>query len=277
KDSSISCASCHFPEKAFSDAGNAFSRGIGGLQGLRNSPALFNLAWKPLFFHDGGGVSLELQAIAPIEDHLEMGNNLADLLRTLNHHSDYKKRFKEAFGRDNIETTELIFALAQFQRTLVSANSKYDKYLLGKESLSPIEKKGLNIFEEKCSSCHKPPLFTDFTFSNNGLDSEFPSLETDADNVKLGRARVTKEKSDVGKFMIPTLRNIIVTYPYMHDGRFKTLEDVINHYRHGIKQYPTLDFRVANGIQISEEEKTALLAFLETLTDHDFLTSKFQK
>lgn len=274
KDSSISCASCHHPEKAFSDAGNALSSGINNLKGFRNSPSLTNLAWKPLFFHDGGANSLELQAIAPIEDHVEMGNTLANVLFKLNNNESYKAKFKDAFGRDKIETRELIFVLAQFQRTIVSANSKYDQYVLGKTTLSSLELEGLKVFENNCSSCHKPPLFTDFSFVNNGLDDNFPSLDFDSDNVKLGRARVTKAPDDLGKFMVPSLRNIMVTHPYMHDGRLKTIDEVLTHYETGIKKSPSLHPSLVEGIVLEENERTALKAFLETLTDYKLVTDQ---
>ena len=274
-DSTISCATCHIPQKAFSDAGNAVSKGINELKGVRNAPALFNLMWKPLFFHDGGARSLEMQAVAPIVNPVEMGNDLKKLLKKLNNHPVYKIKFKKVFNVDVIQTRELVFALAMFERTIISAQSKYDRVVLGRDKFSDLELKGYQLFEKKCAICHQPPLFSNFSFVNNGLDDTFPSLDYDSDNEMLGRARVTQDTKDIGKYMVPSLRNVMVTHPYMHDGRFQTIEQVLEHYNSGIKPSKTLDPILMNGIALNDSEKEALIQFLHTLTDYELLNRKF--
>ena len=186
------------------------------------------------------------------------------MINKLNANSSYPLDFQVAFGTDSISSDLVFIAIAQFQSTLISANSKYDKYIKGEISFSSKEKSGLDLFESNCSSCHTPPLFTDYSFVNNGLDYTF----SDA-----GRALVSQVTSDSGKFKVPTLRNIALTNPYMHDGRFMSLDEVINHYSEGVKENGYLDSRLSKGIVLNDQEQSDLIAFLQTLTDYEFISN----
>lgn len=270
RDNSVSCASCHSPQHAFADAGKVFSTGIEGKTGVRNAPALFNLAWSKAFFWDGGANSLENQAIAPITSHEEMDFPLAQLEKKLSAIPAYRDQFKALFGVDTVYATHIIMALAQYERTLVSANSKYDQYLSGKVLLSAAELDGLKIFQAECSSCHSGEHFTDRQYYNIGLDGDFtdPVL---MDDPLWGRQRITLNPDDKGKYRTPTLRNLAFTAPYMHDGRLKNLDDVLDFFDHGIQKPKNLSPLLNEGIKLTQEEKTALLSFLETLNDYSFI------
>ncbi len=280
----ISCATCHQPEKAFSDGMDISSRGMSGNPLARHVPALINLVWQPNgFFWDGGVADLESLSFGPITDPDEMGQNLKELMIELNQHEKYREIFKKVFGTDSVSSALVGRALAQFQRTLISGNSRYDRYIRDEPggNFSELEKQGLVIFERKCSDCHsfgkgKYDFFTDYQFHNNGIDKEFRGA---LEGVFQGRFRITRDSADMGKFKTPTLRNITVTAPYMHDGRFTTLEAVLYHYSSGMVYSSTLDplFKKADGflaISITPAEKAAILAFLQTLTDKEFLNSK---
>ncbi|MDQ5928266.1 MAG: cytochrome c peroxidase, partial [Bacteroidota bacterium] len=217
------------------------------------------------------------QAFAPLAHEDEMRQNLSELIEELNADSNYSSLFNKAFGKP-INQAEIVKAIAQFERTLISANSKYDKYIR-KESggtLDSDELKGLELAEKMCFSCHTTPLLTDNLYHNNGIDNDF------ADNtdlmIKKGRFRITNNHQDIGKFKTPTLRNIQKTAPYMHDGRFATLEKVLDHYSNGVLASSTLDSNLKQngtlGFSLSETEKKQLIAFLKTLTDNEFLTDK---
>ena len=263
-DNSISCGSCHAQSHAFSDHNTALSAGVNNLIGTRNSPAIINLAWQPYFMHDGGVNHIEVFPLAPITNPVEMSLSIAEMINKLNANSSYPLDFQVAFGTDSISSDLVFIAIAQFQSTLISANSKYDKYIKGEISFSSKEKSGLDLFESNCSSCHTPPLFTDYSFVNNGLDYTF----SDA-----GRALVSQVTSDSGKFKVPTLRNIALTNPYMHDGRFMSLDEVINHYSEGVKENGYLDSRLSKGIVLNDQEQSDLIAFLQTLTDYEFVSN----
>jgi len=263
-DNSISCGSCHAQSHAFSDHNTALSAGVNNLIGTRNSPAIINLAWQPYFMHDGGVNHIEVFPLAPITNPVEMNLSIAEMINKLNANSSYPLDFQVAFGTDSISSDLVFIAIAQFQSTLISANSKYDKYIKGEISFSSKEKSGLDLFESNCSSCHTPPLFTDYSFVNNGLDYTF----SDA-----GRALVSQVTSDSGKFKVPTLRNIALTNPYMHDGRFMSLDEVINHYSEGVKENGYLDSRLSKGIVLNDQEQSDLIAFLQTLTDYEFISN----
>ena len=263
-DNTISCGDCHAQVHAFADHNTPVSFGVGGAMGTRNSPALMNLAWQTSFMHDGGVNHLEVVPLVPITSEIEMNQPMDELLVELNDDAAYVQLFQSAFGRDTIDSQQLLVALAQFQMTLVSAHSKYDRYLEGTTSFSEQEKRGLNLFMANCSSCHQPPLFTDFSFSNTGLDSVYSDP---------GRAIITLQTEDQGKFKVPTLRNVELTYPYMHDGRFYNLNDVLDHYTSGIQNHPNLDSRLDKPIVLSADEKEDLIAFLKTLTDYDFISN----
>ena len=270
KDGSISCGSCHKQFAAFADLEHKVSHGIDDKLGTRNTPALANLRWNPDFFWDGGVNHLEVVPLSPITNPVEMGADLGQVIRQLNRDPNYVVAFNKVFHQDSINSQQLFRALAQFMGELISANAPYDKYLNGQQdALTAEQKQGLLVFEAKCSTCHKPGLFTDFSFRNNGLDATFTKDQ--------GRYHITEAPTDLGKFKVPSLRNVALTAPYMHDGRFWTLEQVLAHYTTGVKKSATLDPVLDGdlpGIALSETEKNQLLSFLEALTDESFIQNK---
>jgi len=269
RDNTISCASCHAQFAAFSHLEHPLSHGIDGLFGTRNAPGIFNMAWKPAYFWDGGITNLESQPQIPIEHPVEMDLNINDAVNRLNADAAYRDQFKKAFGSDIITAQNLFKALAQFMAAMVSSNSRYDKYTRGNAGgiLTSQELSGLNTFREKCGSCHKEPLFTDNSFRSNGLPVDVSLNDS-------GRAHITGLAADKYKFMVPSLRNADLTRPYMHDGRFNSLDAVLEHYRTGVYAATNPDPTMANGISMTEEEKTNIIAFLKTLTDTIFTKDK---
>lgn len=262
-NNTVSCSSCHNQLGAFSDEGKSVSSGIDGKLGFRNAPALFNLAWKPLFMWDGGIVNLELQPLAPITDAHEMANTFNEVLFRLNNDSFYKSSFQKAFNEDEISSQMVLVSFAQFLATMVSYQSKYDQFYTGNYSaLSASEIEGLKIFRAKCSACHQEPLMTDFSFRRNGLNPT---------TVDSGRQRITLHPDDRDKYGVPSLRNITLSAPYMHDGRFESLEEVILNYRNP-ENSSDIDIAIGNGIDISDEEQLNLIDFLESLEDSQFIT-----
>lgn len=260
KNNTISCSSCHLQEYAFSDT-NRFSKGIDGTLGDRNSMSLFNLAWSSRFFWDGRAASLREQIHQPVIDKREMANTWADVIASIEKDKNYVKQFRLVFDTTAI-TDELIKkAIEQYILSLTSFESRYDNYwfLDQSDALNDIEKKGLKIFMRNCTNCHSRELLTDNLFHNNGLDS-VPNL---------GLYNATADKNDLGKMKTPSLRHVSLTAPYMHDGRFKTLEEVIEFYSSGIQtNSPNLDFHMkpfGKGLNLSEAEKNQLLAFLNVL------------
>ncbi|WP_349254588.1 cytochrome-c peroxidase [Microcosmobacter mediterraneus] len=275
-DETKSCASCHAPQLAFSD-NLPTSVGVDGIFGERNSMPLFNLAWNynERFAWDGKELSLERQAEEPVQNPIELHSNWNDVISKLQSHPEYPELFRLAFNTSTITKELTTKAIAQFERTLISANSKFDRYSLGLTNLTAQELNGLNVFmsEDKgdCFHCHgnpNNPLWTDNDFHNNGLDSEFTDL---------GLGAVTGNPNDNGKFKTPSLRNLQYTAPYMHDGRFTTLQDVINHYSEGLQNSATIDPLMKKidegGVQLSNSDKADLLAFLLTLSDPLFISS----
>ncbi len=275
-DNSQSCADCHAPENAFTDI-NRFSEGIDGLVGDRNSMPLFNLAWNydENFFWDGRTFSLENQAFEPVVDPIEMHGNWNTNAEKLQNHTVYPNLFQKAFGVLKIDSTHVTKAIAQFERTLISSNSRFDKYLLEKLTLTSSELNGFNVFMDEskgdCFHCHgneNNPLWTDNLFHNNGLDA----IITD-----LGLGKFTGKPSDNGKFKSPSLRNLQFTAPYMHDGRFSTLDYVNNHYSEGLKNSSTIDPLMKSinqgGVQLSNLDKVNLKAFLLSLSDSEFINN----
>tara|TARA_Y100000287_G_scaffold58393_1_gene45832 strand:- start:74 stop:1144 length:1071 start_codon:yes stop_codon:yes gene_type:complete len=273
---SQSCADCHKPSNSFTDA-RQYSIGVDNIQGTRNSMPLFNLAWNydDRFFWDGRELSLERQVLDPITNPIEMHNTVANLVQELQIDSEYPEMFLKAFGTEIIDSVLIGKAIAQYERTIISANSKFDKYLLGQTTLTIQEEEGFNIFmdEERgdCFHCHgneNNPLWTDNKFHNNGLDNNFSDL---------GLGAVTGNPNDNGKFKTPSLRNLEFTAPYMHDGRFSTIDEVINHYSEGLQDSQTVDPLMKmvsqGGVQLSFEEKANLKAFLLTLSDYDFISN----
>lgn len=265
RDSTISCGSCHQQAVAFANADHRVSHGINGLIGKRNAPALFNIAWIPLFMHDGGINHLEVQPLGPIANPVEMDEDIGNVVAKLKRNSAYPPLFAAAFGSDTITSQRMMRAMAQFMGTMISANSRYDGYRTGKSTLSASEMNGLALFRTHCESCHREPLLTDYQFRNNGLDSVF-FRDT-------GREHVTQNPADSGKFKVPSLRNIALTKPYMHDGRFETLQRVLDHYASGIRQSSTLDPLLAGGnLPLSAQDKADIISFLYALTDNSFVS-----
>lgn len=268
-NNTISCGSCHIQSAAFTHHGHDISHGIFDLLGKRNTPAIQNLAWYTSYMWDGGVRDLDLQPIAPITNPVEMGDTMMAVLRKLNADKTYPGLFEEAFGSRKITTANLMKALSQFMVMLVSADSKYDKVMRHEgESFTAEEEAGYKVFREKCNICHKEPLFTDFSFRNNGL----PAGEENDE----GRYLVSVDEKDRYTFRVPSLRNLRYTAPYMHDGRFFEIDEVLDHYSSGISESTTLDPVLRNGslnpgIRISDAEKTALKKFLLTLTDTAFI------
>jgi cytochrome c peroxidase len=263
KDNNISCGSCHQQFAGFAHADHALSHGINDLLGNRNSPALFNMNWHTSFFWDGGVNHIESQPINPIQNPVEMDENMPNIVTKLNADANYRSMFKAAFGDETINSQRIFKALSQFMGMMVSSNSKFDKYKRGEASLTTEEANGYTLFVSKCASCHTEPLFTDYALRNNGL-----SVTIVKDS---GRAHITKDVADLYKFKTPSLRNLKYTFPYMHDGRFKTLNDVLDHYATGIVVSPTLDPKLAGGITLTAQERNNLLAFLNTLNDEEFI------
>lgn len=284
-DNTMSCATCHMPQNGFSDV-NQFSVGIDGISGTRQSMALVNLGWESFFFWDGRASTLEKQILEPVPNPIEMHQSWKDAVSKLNADVTYRNRFFRAFNEEGIDSIKVSKAIAQFLRTLISAESKYDvmyKYensmalsaseqaILG--TIDPEEWAGYDLFKSlngaDCFHCHNGPLMQVKKFSNNGL---MPNSIND-----LGRAHVTNNPEDNYKFKVPTLRNIALTAPYMHDGRFATLDEVIEHYSSGIHMSPTIDplieFGSQGGVQLDAQEKYLLKKFLLTLTDNNFINN----
>ncbi|MDN3596666.1 cytochrome-c peroxidase [Zunongwangia endophytica] len=274
----VSCASCHVPSLAFTEGSTLSTKGISGNPLLRHVPALINLAWADNgLFWDGGSANLESQAFAPLGHKDEMFQNLDELEKDLKNDQYYPLFFQDAFD-SQIRINLVMKALAQYQRTLVSANSKYDYVVRGEKDavFNEVEERGFQLFNQKCAACHKPELFTDNDYHNNGLDEDF--TDVGEDEIYLGRFRVTRNPDDIGKYKTPTLRNIAVTGPYMHDGRLDNLKAVLDFYATEIKDSKTLDPILKEngrlGVDLNEEDKKALIAFLNTLTDETFLNNE---
>lgn len=281
RDGTQSCASCHVQADGFSDK-RTYSVGIRGLVGTRQAMSIANLGWhRRGFFWDGRAATLRQQSLQPIEDPLEMDNTLESAVRTLTLKSAYRDQFIRAFGSDTITAERMGIAMEQFMLTIVSGNSKWDKVQRGEAAFTAQEKRGQDLFfsefdptgkvkSGECFHCHGGPNFTNDRFMNNGLDD-------DASFMDIGRERVTKDPYDRATFKVPSLRNVAVTAPYMHDGRFTNLEDVVRHYSSGVKQSSTVDvllqYSIKPGLGLSESDVADLVAFLRTLTDEAYLTN----
>lgn len=272
RNNTISCGSCHIQSSGFTQHGHDVSHGIDDLLGTRNSPPIMNLAWNSAFMWGGGIYDLDLQPIAPITTHVEMDETLDNVMAKLRLVAKYPTMFKAAFGTEEINTARLMKALSQFMVMCVSANSKYDKVMRKEagQSFTADEQAGYALFQAKCSTCHKEPLFTDGSFRNNGLA---PSPIND-----LGLYTATLLETDRYKFKVPSLRNLSYTTPYMHDGRFLTLNGVFNHYNDEVQQTANLDPLLQQngkpGISLTADDRIKLTAFLKTLDDADFVTRK---
>jgi cytochrome c peroxidase len=264
KDGNYPCASCHQQIAGFGTFEHDRSHGYNGSHTLRNAPVLFNLAWQNSFHWDGEFSSLITEAAQPINGHIEMAETFEGAIGKLQQDADYRKRFRTVFGSDFISPDHVLKALAQFTGTLVSANSKYDRYKKGLATYTAEETNGYQLFQANCASCHPEPLFTDYSLRNIGLPVD-PFLND------FGKIRISQLAADSLKFKVPTLRNVYISSNYMHDGRFNTLAQCINHYRTGIQQSATLDPLLAGGIPLTNTEATNIALFLRTLTDSSFL------
>lgn len=283
-DYSISCGTCHAPDASFSDP-QPFSQGVGGTIGTRNAMALINLGWQTSYFWDGRAQTLEDQILEPVPNPVEMHLQWKDAVTRLKSDVTYRNQFYKAFGVIDFDSTHVAKALAQFLRTMISGDSKYDvmyKFannipltaaeVAVKNTVTAEEWAGYGSFQDlngaDCFHCHNGVLVQVQKFANNGLDAVFTDL---------GRGAITHNANDNGKFKVPTLRNIVLSAPYMHDGRFVDLDAVIEHYSTGVQHSATIDplmeFASVGGVHLDEEERNQLKAFLLTLTDYKFVTN----
>lgn len=268
RDSSISCSSCHLQYTGFTHVDHSLSHGIEGRKGTRNSPVLINLAWNKSFHWDGGVNHLDAQPINPITHPAEMDNTLEAVLTYLNGQPQYRQAFYQVFG-DSVANTQMVMkAISQFTVSLVSSNSKYDKYVRGEVEFNSQELNGLTLFRKHCVTCHTEPLFSTNRFKSNGLP-------IDSTLNDIGRMSITKRKKDRMLFRVPTLRNVQHAFPYMHDGRFKRLREVIDYYADDLDtSTPYLSKELRTKIELSANDKKDLISFLYTLTDKEFLYNK---
>lgn len=269
----ISCGFCHEQRYAFTHHGHQFSHGIHDLEGIRNAPAIQNAAFMKQFTWDGATAHLDLFPIIPITNEVEMGETLSNVIERVKADAKYQELFSQAFEDQQVSSENFFKALSQFMVMMISADSKYDKFVRNEPDgdFNQQERYGLEVFTEKCASCHKTDLFTDDAFRNNGLPP-YPGIND------LGRAEVTGSAADQYKFKVPSLRNVAITAPYMHDGRFGSLESVLDFYDNGVQDSETLDPLLKQnnslGITLSDDEKNALIAFMNTLTDNNYLNDK---
>lgn len=270
-DGTISCGFCHIQQNAFTHHGHTVSHGVNNAAGTRNSPSIQNMAFQTQFMWDGAADNLDFQPVIPLLSSVEMNGSFANILAMMKADAAYVTLFSQAFPDQQITTENLFKALSQFLVMNVSSNSRFDHYRRNEEGGAMTEEElgGYSVFNAKCASCHATDLFTDNTFRNNGL-----AINPMVNDV--GRYRLTQLPQDYYKFKVPSLRNVAVTAPYMHDGRFGTLEAVLNHYTNGVQSSATID-PILNqngtvGISLTPIEKTQLIAFLTTLTDYQYLT-----
>ena len=281
QDGTISCSSCHIQEDGFSDS-RQFSEGVGGLTGNRQAMAIFNLAWHENgFFWDGRAELLRHQAVLPIQDPVEMNESLAMVISKLQFKKAYQDQFKRAFANGKISANNIALALEAFMFSIISDNSKYDQFLAGNATLTESEERGRFLFFEEfneffpdesgagCAHCHAGSNFENDEYMNNGLDAEGSFTD-------LGREDVTGDLADRARFKVPSLRNVAVTAPYMHDGRFNTLEETIEHYNSGLQESSTLEPHLVAtlpSLMLDEDDITDLINFLNTLTDETYLNN----
>jgi cytochrome c peroxidase len=272
-DGVVSCGFCHIQADAFTHHGHNFSHGVGEAIGTRNAQPIQNMAFQTQFMWDGAADHIELVSMIPIASEIEMNGDFSAIIAMMKNDANYRKLYKQAFENGEINAENMLKALAQFMTMLTSSNSKFDKYRRNEPggTLTQDELEGYQIFNQKCASCHATDLFTDNSFRNNGLAIN-PAIND------LGRYRVTENEQDKYKFKVPSLRNIEKTAPYMHDGRLFTLEAVLNHYASGVVHTqnldPILNTNGTLGIPLTAAEKSKIIAFLKTLTDHQFLTDR---
>ena len=272
RNNTVSCAFCHEQQSAFTHHGHDLSHGIDNLTGKRNAPSVQNMIFQSEYFYDGASNSIQMLSIVPIHNPVEMDENLPAIIEKLKQDGEYVKMFQSAFTNGEVSSANLLNALAQFMTIMISADSKYDKYVRNESGgdFTSQELQGLNLFKNNCATCHATDVFTDNSFRNNGLP---PNQKLN----DLGREEVTGFSTDRYKFKVPSLRNVALTAPYMHDGRFGSLESVLNFYSNGVQNTPNLDPLMQQhqklGIPLTPEQKEALIAFLKTLTDETFITN----
>lgn len=266
KDGNFPCSSCHQQFAAFATYEHRLSHGFNNQFSFRNAPGLFNLAWQRELHWDGGISHIELQPLAPLLDPHEMAEDLNQVIVKLEKDKSYPVLFNQVFGSRVINSQRILKALAQFTASLVSADAKYDRVKRGELQFNDYEQKGYFLFRQKCARCHQEPLFTDFSYRNTGM-------ELDSTLMDYGRMRITGRKEDSLRFRVPSLRNVFLTFPYGHDGRFTTISEVLEHYNSGIIQSATLDSSLIKGILISENDRFYLISFLATLTDSSFINN----
>ena len=271
RNNSISCGFCHIQENAFTHHGHPVSHGIDNRLGIRNAPPIQNMAFLRNYTWDGVSHNLDERSLVPITTDFEMDSSMPEVVGKLNTDANYKKLFKAAFGDENITGERVLKAISQFMATMVSADSKYDRVLKGKTAFTAEENEGYKLFRNNCASCHSGALFTDESFRNTGM-------YYNAQYNDRGRYRVTLDWNDNMKFRVPSLRNVEYTAPYMHDGRFTTLEAVLNFYSDQVENQPNLDPLLKKdghiGIRMNPSEKHYIIAFLKTLSDQNFITNK---
>jgi cytochrome c peroxidase len=264
KDGNFPCASCHQNFAAFATFDHNLSHGFDNQFTLRNAPPLFNLVWQKQTHWDGAINNLEVQPLAPLTAPNEMAEDINNVLSKLNQDATYKKMFKAAYGDETINSQRMLLAITQFVGSLVSADSKYDRVKKGMLSFTQEEQLGYTLFQANCTGCHTEPLFTDNSFRNTGLAVD-PTIND------YGRMRITGNKADSLKFKVPSLRNVAVTFPYGHDGRFISITQALEHYNSGVQVSANVDPLVKNGIPLSANDKYYIGQFLKTLTDSTFM------
>lgn len=266
RDNSISCAGCHIQNYAFAQTDHAFSHGVDNRVGTRNAPGLFNLAWHTEFMHDGAINHIEKQPLAPIANPIEMDENLTRVLEKLNALPKYKTLTRAAYNSDTLTSQRMLWAMTQFMGLIYAQHSKYDAVKNNTNGIhfTAAEQRGYDVFIQHCNACHREPLFSDFEYRSNGL-APLPML------LDSGRSHVTGLSKDKWKFKTPSLRNVALTYPYMHDGRFTTLDQCIEHYRRGNFNHENLDPLLKGAITLSEGQISDLKLFLNTLTDYTMI------
>jgi cytochrome c peroxidase len=265
-DGNFPCSSCHQPVAAFTTFEHDRSHGYNHSHTLRNAPGLANLAWYPAYRQDGSGQSLEAVSLAHMIAPDEMGGSIEHIISKMQPDTSYQRMFAAAYGNRQVTSDRILKSLSQFVVSLVSANSKYDQVKNGTASFSTEEQQGYAVFQANCSSCHREPLFSDFSYRNTGLPLD-PALQD------YGRMRVTGNHQDSLKFRVPSLRNVDLTSYYGHDGRFSVMRKMVQHYRFGIQQSSTIDPSLVNGLTLTDEQENNLIAFLRTLSDSSYITN----
>lgn len=267
RNETVSCASCHMAAYAFSDT-VAFSPGVENAPGVRNAPSLANVVYQPYYTRDGGVPTLEMQVLVPIQEHNEFDFNIIEIANRLKANPEYQELSQDAYKREP-DYYVIVRALATFERSIISGNSRFDQYIYqgNNSALTEQEIAGMELFNSErtnCSSCHSGFNFSNYTFQNNGLYEEYADL---------GRFKLTNNEADRALFKVPSLRNVAVTGPYMHDGSMRTLEEVVTHYNSGGQNHPHKN-KMIKPLNLSETEQAALVAFLRSLTDDDFIKNK---